>query len=142
MQSETLVGESGERSLLASGMFSGAYPNNFIFVEPLAPCNNKIKGLLLELASKPLWGTVMLPIHKLLSRIRWDRDFGSGSFVLGYYDRVENRIVRVKFTELIFKPGESMTFQLMDADGIIHSVPLHRVREVYKDGELIWHRKN
>jgi len=34
----------------------------------------------------------LIPIHELLSRIRWDLAFGSVYFVLGYYDRVEGRI--------------------------------------------------
>ncbi|WP_411555602.1 RNA repair domain-containing protein [Nitrosospira sp. Is2] len=28
----------------------------------------------------------------------------------------------------------------MGPDGAIREVPLHRIREVYKNGELIWHR--
>lgn len=30
----------------------------------------------------------MIPIHDLLSRIQWDREFGRDAFVLGYYDRI------------------------------------------------------
>ncbi len=30
----------------------------------------------------------------------------------------------------------------MDADGYAHEVPFHRVRDVYKNGELIWHREH
>ena len=37
----------------------------------------------------------MIPIHHLLSRIRWDPDFGRGEFVLGYYDRILEEVVRV-----------------------------------------------
>jgi uncharacterized protein (UPF0248 family) len=28
----------------------------------------------------------------------------------------------------------------VDGEGRIHRVPFHRVREVYKDGQRIWHR--
>ena len=28
-----------------------------------------------------------------------------------------------------------------DAEGQAHRVPFHRVREVYKDGQRIWHRR-
>jgi uncharacterized protein (UPF0248 family) len=37
-------------------------------------------------------------------------------------------------------PGNKFTFHVFDEDGVGHCIPLHRVREVYKDGELIWKR--
>lgn len=82
----------------------------------------------------------MIPIHELLSRIRWDRQFGEGDFVIGYYDRVEDTLIRVPMRELFFQPGNHFAFDLIDQDGALHSVPLHRIREVYKNGKLIWHR--
>ena len=83
----------------------------------------------------------MQPIHELLSRIRWDREFGRGAFVIGYYDRVQARIIRVAFSEMVFEPGGGRGLQVMDEEGVFHSLPLHRIREVYKDGELIWRRE-
>lgn len=82
----------------------------------------------------------MIPIHQLLSRIRWDREFCRGHFAIGYYDRVGNEIVRVPFSEIIFSPDDHDSIRVMDHDGIVHSVPLHRIREVYRNSELIWHR--
>ncbi len=83
----------------------------------------------------------MLPIHKLLSRIKWDREFGRSAFVIGYYDRVLDRIIRVPFSEIIMEPGEGQALQVMDYDGVYHTIPLHRIKEVWKDGELIWQRQ-
>ena len=82
----------------------------------------------------------MIPIHELLSRIRWDRQFGEGDFVIGYYDRVEDAVIRVPMRELFFQPDNHFAFDLIDQDGALHSVPLHRIRGVYKNGKLIWHR--
>jgi len=82
----------------------------------------------------------MIPIHELLSRIRWDRQFGEGDFVIGYYDRVEDAVVRVPMRELFFQPDNHFAFDLIDRDGVLHSVPLHRIREVYRNDKLIWHR--
>ena len=82
----------------------------------------------------------MIPIKKLLSRIRWDPKFGKASFQLGYYDRAEDRIILVAFKELIFPPESTQTFQIVDADGQFQRVPFHRVREVYKDSQCIWRR--
>lgn len=82
----------------------------------------------------------MVPIHELLNRIRWDAGFARGAFQLGYYDRAENRIIRVPLKEVCFPAGQPRAFQLVDEEGTIHSIPFHRVREVYKDSRRIWHR--
>lgn len=82
----------------------------------------------------------MIPIHELLSRIHWDKEFGKGDFAVGYYDRVEDTIVRIPFREIIFEQDSRFIFQVLDIDGVAHTVPLHRIMEVYKNGELIWRR--
>ena len=82
----------------------------------------------------------MIPIHELLSRIRWDRQFGEGDFVIGYYDRVEDAVIRVPMRELFFQPDNHFAFDLIDQDGMLHNVPLHRIREVYRNDKLIWQR--
>lgn len=82
----------------------------------------------------------MIPIQELLSRIRWDPRFGQAEFVIGYYDRVRNTLIRAPLRELHFEPDDHHSFRLIDTAGEIHDVPLHRIREVYRDGELIWHR--
>ncbi len=82
----------------------------------------------------------MTPIHELLNRIRWDPEFAKGDFTLGYFDRVENRVIMVPFKEVAFPHDSPQTFQLVDAEGQVHRVPFHRVREVYRDSQRIWHR--
>jgi uncharacterized protein (UPF0248 family) len=84
----------------------------------------------------------MIPIHELLNRIRWDTAFAQGRFVLGYYDRVDDKVIRVPFDRVQLTPGDHFAFQVTDADGYAHEVPFHRVKDVYKDGELIWHRQH
>jgi len=84
----------------------------------------------------------MIPIHELLNRIHWDKEFGRGDFVIGYYDRVADRIVHIPLREIVFEPGDHFSFELLDHDGVLHSIPLHRIKEVYKDKELIWHREH
>jgi uncharacterized protein (UPF0248 family) len=83
----------------------------------------------------------MIPIQDLLSRIRWDPEFGKGRFEIGYYDRLDGRIVVVPLQELHFQEDEHFSFQLVDEDGITHTIPLHRIKQVYRNGELIWHRE-
>ena len=82
----------------------------------------------------------MTPIHELLNRIRWDPEFAKGDFQLGYYDRAEDRIILVAFQELTFPDESPQTFQLTDLEGQVHRIPFHRVREVCKNSQRIWHR--
>lgn len=82
----------------------------------------------------------MIPIHLLLSRIRWDPVFGRGDFVLGYRDRVLNEIVRVPLAEVIFPPDRGDLILVRDREGVVQSIPLHRIREVFRDKQLIWRR--
>lgn len=82
----------------------------------------------------------MVPIQDLLNRIIWDKDFGQGNFEIGYYDRVEDKIIEVPFQRLMFTPGDHFSFQLFGPDGEECSIPFHRVRQVFKDGQLIWER--
>ena len=83
----------------------------------------------------------MITIRELLNRIRWDREYGRGKFTVGYYDRVEGRIILVPLVQVRFDPDDHFSFQLTDAAGEPLSIPLHRVCEVYRNGELIWRRE-
>ena len=82
----------------------------------------------------------MIPIQQLLSRIRWDPEFGRGEFVLGYYDRIEDRILHMPLKDVGFEPEDHFSCRILDEEGTAHMVPLHRIREVFKDGVLIWER--
>lgn len=84
----------------------------------------------------------MTPIHELLSRIRWDPDFGRADFVIGYYDRVADDIITASLAELYFEPGDRFAFHLLDENGEDLTIPLHRIKSVYRNGELIWHREH
>lgn len=82
----------------------------------------------------------MEPIRTLMNRIVWDREFGSGDFEIGYYDRVADKIVRIGFAEMVIEPGNKDSFLALNADGVYQRIPLHRVRVVYRDNEIIWQR--
>jgi uncharacterized protein (UPF0248 family) len=81
----------------------------------------------------------MIPVHELLSRIRWDREFGRGVFEIGHFDHVERRIIRVPLAQLRFEKGNHF-FKLETEGGETVTIPFHRIREVYRDGNLIWRR--
>jgi uncharacterized protein (UPF0248 family) len=83
----------------------------------------------------------MKPIQELLSRIRWDKDFAKGRFEIGYYDRIKDEIIRISLQTVHFTTGDHyFAFQVVEEGGEVHSIPFHRIREVRKDGELIWQR--
>ena len=85
----------------------------------------------------------MIRIHQLPSRIRWDREFGKGTFSIGYYDRVSSEIITVPLEAVQFLQGDQyFAFQVFNADGEGHSVPFHRLREVHMDGQLTWQRRS
>lgn len=79
----------------------------------------------------------MQPIHELLDRIRWDAEFGNAEFAIGYYDRIEDRIVVVALGSC---ERTEDGFRMIDAEERLISVPLHRVRQVFRNGALIWSR--
>ena len=80
------------------------------------------------------------PIHELLSRIRWDPQYATGEFELGYFDRRERIIQRVALAGVSFPADAHHAFLLRDETGRLRRIPLHRVREVYRNGQLIWQR--
>ncbi|QJD29756.1 DUF504 domain-containing protein [Methylococcus geothermalis] len=82
----------------------------------------------------------MIPIQDLLHRIRWDAEFGRAEFRIGYYDRIERRIVQVPLAELAFPEDPPNAFEWIDHLGELRTIPLHRIKEVYRNGELIWQR--
>jgi uncharacterized protein (UPF0248 family) len=82
----------------------------------------------------------MIPVHELLSRIRWDEAFGKADFVIGYHDRVSGKVEYVPFTQLAFPADDHFRFVLVDEEGAVHNIPYHRVREVLRNGERIWYR--
>jgi uncharacterized protein (UPF0248 family) len=83
----------------------------------------------------------MQPVHELLARIRWDPEFGRGEFELEFFDRMGSSLVRVPLREVGYAAEDHFFFYYLDEDGEEHSVPFHRIRSVYKDGERIWHRE-
>ncbi len=82
----------------------------------------------------------MIPFHELLSRIRWDPQFGRGEFQIGYLDHVKGGLVYVPLAELHEAEDSPFCFEVTDEEGTVRSIPYHRVKEVWKDGALIWRR--
>ncbi|WP_455219656.1 DUF504 domain-containing protein [Kaarinaea lacus] len=84
----------------------------------------------------------MKTAQEILSQIRWDEHLTADSFIIGYYDRMEDTIIKVAFKEIRFPDDHHFMFEVIDEEGGLHSIPYHRVKEIYQDGRLIWHRNS
>jgi hypothetical protein len=56
--------------------------------------------------------------------------------------RVEDRIICVPMREMRFAPGNHFALGLYNHEGELHSILLHRVRQAFGNGELIWQREH
>jgi uncharacterized protein (UPF0248 family) len=82
----------------------------------------------------------MIPIRKLLSRIRWDPEYAKADFKIGYFDRVEDKIMVVPLKQVFYEPNNHFSLDVLDDSDELHMVPFHRIRQVYRNDELIWER--
>jgi uncharacterized protein (UPF0248 family) len=53
---------------------------------------------------------------------------------------VQDKIINVPFQQVELKAGDHFSFQLIGPFEETVSIPFHRVRQVFKDGRLIWER--
>ena len=51
-------------------------------------------------------------------------------------------MIRVPLRELYFEPDEHFAFDLIDHEGALHGIPLHRIREVFRHGAVNWYREH
>lgn len=82
----------------------------------------------------------MIPIQELLSRIRWDPDYGAARFEVAYLDHGEPHLVRVPVGQAELGEHPSQGLNVTGIDGIVHAIPLHRIKAVYRNGRLVWER--
>ena len=82
----------------------------------------------------------MIPIHALLARIRFDPHFGRGRWEVAYLDRARPDLVRVALEDIRTQAHIGFVFDVVGEDGVARSVPYHRVRQVWRDGKLVWSR--
>lgn len=81
----------------------------------------------------------METILQLLNRIHWDVEFGKGVFEVGIYDRVKDAVEFQPLENLCIEKGNHFSFTIC-VDGEEVTIPFHRIREVRKNGEVIWRR--
>jgi len=84
---------------------------------------------------------IVQPIQEVLNRIRWDPSYEGGRrFALTYVDHAKAIPVLVPFSSVTFDAGSSRMIGIEDGEGEVRKIPLHRIRQVFRDGVVIWAR--
>lgn len=80
----------------------------------------------------------MIYIRDLLNKIKWDPNEHPKDYTIFYYDRIKKINKKLRFDYI--KEIESL-FILVEVDDKKINLPIHRIREVRKNGKLIWKRE-
>ena len=80
----------------------------------------------------------MIPIKDLLNRIKWDKSWNPDEFTIVYLDRILNKGIEIPFNsiKMWYTSFMEITGPTGDAD-----IPLHRIKMVKKNGEVVWQRE-
>ncbi len=79
----------------------------------------------------------MMTIHDLLTKIKWDKSEKPEEYVFLYYDRLEDNLKELTFTQI---KSIQHDFLSVDIDGELVDIPLHRIKKVRRKGRTIWER--
>ena len=79
----------------------------------------------------------MIPIKDLLNKIKWDKRENPEEYFIFYYDRILKKLIKIPYTKIKKLEGSFMILGNEEESNI----PLHRVRKVMKNNEIIWERK-
>ncbi|MBN2452217.1 MAG: DUF504 domain-containing protein [Lentisphaeria bacterium] len=82
----------------------------------------------------------VLPIRKLLDRIRWDDRFGAARFEIAWYDRAAGCRVCAPLEDVVLDIPSRFAFRVRREGEHDLAIPYHRVREVRRNGEIVWTR--
>ena len=79
----------------------------------------------------------MIPIHGLINKIKWDPYEVPEKYSFHYYDRIEQKLIEFKYTEI--QEIADGFINLWKNDKMI-SIPFHRIKRVTMDGTVAWQR--
>jgi uncharacterized protein (UPF0248 family) len=77
-------------------------------------------------------------ILDLLNRIRWDKNLNPDEYSIVYEDRVDNTNKQILFKDIKRIEG---TFIIIEKDGEEINIPIHRIRQVKRNGKSVWKRE-
>ena len=78
----------------------------------------------------------MMYIGDLLNKIRWDKRLKAEEYTLIYFDRIAEKSFEAPFNAI----SRSGNFMIIKRNGQDASIPLHRIREVRRNGKVVWER--
>lgn len=79
----------------------------------------------------------MKPVKDVLNKILWDAREKPQDYTIGYYDRVQDKIIEIPFTDITrLEEG----FMILMRKGEETMIPLHRVRTIKRNNEQVWSR--
>ena len=79
----------------------------------------------------------MTPIKDLLNKIKWDKAENPADYSAHYLDRISEKLIKIDFNQIKRVEG---TFLVLYRGEEEVNVPLHRIREVRKKGDIVWKR--
>jgi len=75
-------------------------------------------------------------IGDLLNKIRFDKNLKPEEFSIVYYDRIQQKTFEIPFISLS-RSGNFIVTKINNRETMI---PLHRIREVRRNGKVFWSR--
>lgn len=78
----------------------------------------------------------MMYIGDFLNKLRWDKNLKAEEYTIVYFDRIAEKSFEVLFTEI----GRESNFMLIRRNNQEVHIPLHRIREVRRNGNVVWER--
>jgi uncharacterized protein (UPF0248 family) len=76
-------------------------------------------------------------IIDLLNKIKWDKNLNKDCFSIIYFDRVNNNEIEINYNKIKKIEGN---FMVIEKDLEESNIPLHRIKKIMKDKEVIWQR--
>lgn len=74
----------------------------------------------------------MISIKEFLNKIKWSGKFKPEELTVHYLDRIQNKLIEIDYKDLKIK-GDFIILE--DTQ-----IPLHRIKEIRKKGEIVWRR--
>ena len=79
----------------------------------------------------------MKPAQDVLNRIKWDEEWKAEEFTIEYLDL--NELSAIPYTDIERIEDE---FMIIKKDGKETNIPLHRIRIIKRNGDIVWQRSS
>ncbi len=79
----------------------------------------------------------MKPVQDVLNQIKWDEKLKPEDYTVEYLDF--GKLTSIQYTSI--KRVEGL-FIIVDKNGEETNIPLHRIRFIKKNGEIMWQRSS